>query len=227
MIVLTRGSLPWVPHTGAWMSGTNPLQTPRAWFWGTHKWAISAALLGGRVSRVAGNVLVFGPFVHRATELRSTPILFRQLFFFFFCVPQLDLWGSPFLVRFFFSYVTVFYPTIEVVTFRLHGQMAIQSAVACSEAKDDGLLMLLQLMECVVSSSLSVEDGFLFIMDKSFILLAETINQWRRGRNQSTRRKPLITSFRKCQILKPENSSPNRDLNPHFSIGDRLGKHTC
>ena len=50
--------------------------------------------------------------------------------------------------------------------------MAIQSAVACSEAKDDGLLVSRQLMErvlvWVVSFSLAVEDGFLFIMDKSF-----------------------------------------------------------
>ena len=50
--------------------------------------------------------------------------------------------------------------------------MAVQSAVACSEAKDGGLLVSWQLMECVlvwvVSSSLAVEDGFLFIMDKSF-----------------------------------------------------------
>ena len=50
--------------------------------------------------------------------------------------------------------------------------MAIQSAVACSEAKDGDLLVLWQLMECVlvwdVSSSLPVGDGFLFIMDKSF-----------------------------------------------------------
>ena len=50
--------------------------------------------------------------------------------------------------------------------------MAIQSAVACSEAKDDGLLVSCQLMErvlvWVVSFSLAVEDGFLFIMDKSF-----------------------------------------------------------
>ena len=42
----------------------------------------------------------------------------------------------------------------------------------------------------------------------SFILLAETINRWRRGGNRSTRRKPLTTSFRKCHILKPENSRP-------------------
>ena len=51
-------------------------------------------------------------------------------------------------------------------------EMAVQSAVACSEAKYDDLLLSWQLMECVlvwvVSSSLAVEDGFLFIMDKSF-----------------------------------------------------------
>ena len=43
----------------------------------------------------------------------------------------------------------------------------------------------------------------------------------------STRRKSLTTSFRKCYILKPENSSPKRDSNPHSSIGGRLGKQTC
>ena len=50
--------------------------------------------------------------------------------------------------------------------------MAIQSAVACSEVKFGGLLVLWQLMECVlvwvVSSSFAVEDGFLFITDESF-----------------------------------------------------------
>ena len=50
--------------------------------------------------------------------------------------------------------------------------MAVQSAVACSEATDGGLLVLWQLVECVLvyvaSSSLAVEDGFLSIMDKSF-----------------------------------------------------------
>ena len=69
MVALTKSSLPWVPHT--WISGTNPLQTPRAWFWGTQKWATCAALLGGRVSRTAGNVLVFRPPLHRGIELRS------------------------------------------------------------------------------------------------------------------------------------------------------------
>ena len=33
--------------------------------------AISAALLGGRVSRIAGHVLVFGPLLHRGIEVRS------------------------------------------------------------------------------------------------------------------------------------------------------------
>ena len=50
-------------------------------------------------------------------------------------------------------------------------EMAIQSAVACSEAEYGGLLVSWQLMEyllvLVVSSSLAVEDGFLFITDKS------------------------------------------------------------
>ena len=45
--------------------------------------------------------------------------------------------------------------------------MAVQSAVACSQAKDGGLLVSWQLMECilvwVVSSSLAVEDDFLFL----------------------------------------------------------------
>ena len=69
MVALTRFFLPWVPHI--WMSGTNPLQTPRAWFWRTHKWAISAALLADGVSRTVGSVLVFGPPLHRGIVRRS------------------------------------------------------------------------------------------------------------------------------------------------------------
>ena len=50
--------------------------------------------------------------------------------------------------------------------------MDIQSAVACSEAKDSGLLVSWQLTESVliwaVSSALAAEDGFLFVMDESF-----------------------------------------------------------
>ena len=46
----------------------------------------------------------------------------------------------------------------------------------------------------------------------------ETINWWRRGGNQSTRREPLTTSLRKCHILKPENSNHNPDLNQPSSI---------
>ena len=51
-------------------------------------------------------------------------------------------------------------------------EMAVQSAVACSEVKDNGLLVSRQLMECIlvwaVSFSLAVEDGFFLLMDKSF-----------------------------------------------------------
>ena len=51
-------------------------------------------------------------------------------------------------------------------------EMAIQFAVACSDAKDGGLLVLWQLMECVlvwlVSSSLAVEDVFFIITYKTF-----------------------------------------------------------
>ena len=60
----------------------------------------------------------------------------------------------------------------------------------------------------------------------SFILLAEPLNRRRRGGNRSTRRKPLATSFRKCHIPQPEDSSPKRDSNPHSSTGGRLGKQT-
>ena len=49
------------------------------------------------------------------------------------------------------------------------------------------------------------------------------------GREESGvhRENPLVTSFGKCHVLKPEDSSPKRDLNPHSSIGGRLGKQTC
>ena len=61
----------------------------------------------------------------------------------------------------------------------------------------------------------------------SFIFLAETTDRSRRGGNRSTWRKPMTTSFKECHMLKPENSSPNRDSNPHSRIGGRLGKQTC
>ena len=56
----------------------------------------------------------------------------------------------------------------------------------------------------------------------SFILLAEPLSPWRRGGDRSTRRKPLATSFRKCHMLKPEDSSLKRDSNPHNSTGGSL-----
>ena len=61
----------------------------------------------------------------------------------------------------------------------------------------------------------------------SFISLAEPLNQWRRGGNRRTHRKPLAMSFRKCHILQPKGSSPKRDSNSHSNIGGRLGKQTC
>ena len=45
-------------------------------------------------------------------------------------------------------------------------------------------------------------------------------------KNKQTNKQTMTTSFRKCHILKPKNSSPNRDSNPHSSIGDRLGMLT-
>ena len=46
------------------------------------------------------------------------------------------------------------------------------------------------------------------------------------GRKPEYPEKTLATRFRKCHILKPEDSSPKRDSNPHKSIGGRLGKQT-
>ena len=95
---------------------------PRTWFWGTHKWAISAALLSGRVSRTAGYLLVFGRLLHRGIELRSL------------CQSSSE------------SY--------SVCSSLLWGERSWQ------------------VMQCVlvwvVFSSLAVEDGFLFITNKSF-----------------------------------------------------------
>ena len=58
-------------------------------------------------------------------------------------------------------------------------EMAIQSAVVCSVAKDGGLLMSWQLIECVmvwtVSSSL-LWKAFFFIIDKSFVFKQKDMN---------------------------------------------------
>ena len=65
---------------------------------------------------------------------------------------------------------------------------------------------------------------------KSYLFLLHftgwTINQWRREGNRSTHRKPLMMCLRKCHILKPENSSPNWDLNRHSSTGGTPGKQS-
>ena len=44
------------------------------------------------------------------------------------------------------------------------------------------------------------------------------------GRKPEYPEKPLTTSFRKCHILQPEDSSPKRDSNPRSSIGGRARK---
>ena len=49
-----------------------------------------------------------------------TSILLKILLIIFFCVPQLYLWGSLFWVRV-LHMRPFFNPTIQVVTFRLHG----------------------------------------------------------------------------------------------------------
>ena len=51
---------------------------------------------------------------------QAAGFFFCLFFVGFFYVPQLYLWGSPLLGEI-FAYVTVFNPTIKIVTFRLHG----------------------------------------------------------------------------------------------------------
>ena len=61
----------------------------------------------------------------------------------------------------------------------------------------------------------------------SFILLPEPLTDERGEETGVPGENPLATSFRKCHILHSEDSSPNRDADPHNSIGGRLGKQTC
>ena len=61
----------------------------------------------------------------------------------------------------------------------------------------------------------------------SFILLAEPGGEETGVPRKNKKNKNKTTSFRKYHVLKPEDSSPKRDSNPHNSIGGRLGKQTC
>ena len=104
-----------------------------------------------------------------------------------------------------------------------------QGAIACISRATHRALITCN-MSCAAWNEGTVQQSRLAKLELhlfSFILLAETVNRRRRGGNRSNRRKPLTTSFRKCPVLKPENSSPNRDSNSHSSIGGRLGKQTC
>ena len=47
------------------------------------------------------------------------------------------------------------------------------------------------------------------------------------GRKHEYPEKTSEDELRKCHILKPDNSSPKRDTNPHPSIVGRLRKQTC
>ena len=60
--------------------------------------------------------------------------------------------------------------------------------------------------------------------------MAEPLNQMEEGRKPEYPEKipgDELPKKKKCHILKPEDSSPKRDSNPHNSIGGRLGKQTC
>ena len=61
-----------------------------------------------------------------------------------------------------------------------------------------------------------------------FYFIGWTINRWRRGGNLSTQRKPLVTSFRKCHILKPkiQASSKTRTCAIALVTGKRANHYT-
>ena len=68
---------------------------------------------------------------------------------------------------------------IELRSYTNPLEMAIQSAVACSETKDGGLLVSWQLMECVlvlvVSSSLAVASFLLWIRVLGNVLVCDLV----------------------------------------------------
>ena len=62
---------------------------------------------------IHGNSALIQYFEHKSNKSHQKKTLWSH-YFFFLCVPLLYHWNSPFWVRF-------FNPTIEVVTFHLHG----------------------------------------------------------------------------------------------------------
>ena len=81
-----------------------------------------------------------------------------------------------------------------------------------------------------VTCNMLRRDGSAIKFDRVIVLaLSDWLNHipMRGLWNWSTLRKPLTTSFRKCHILQTEDSSPNRDSNPHCSVDGRLRKQTC
>ena len=65
-------------------------------------------------------ILIWEDPHHRLLLRLGVVLVYPGFFSFFFCVPQLYLWGSPLWVRFLRMW-PFFNPTIKVVTFRLHG----------------------------------------------------------------------------------------------------------
>ena len=80
---------------------------------------------------------------------------------------------------------------------------------------------------CYVPSGSAIQFDSLNRILLNFIQLAEPLNDeggeetWVPGEN------PWRRPQKKKHILKPEDSSPKRDSNPHSSIGGRLGKQLC
>ena len=76
-----------------------------------------------------------------------------------------------------------------------------------------------------IAQLLSLTEVKSHLFDLYFIGL--TIKLMKDGGKPKYPEKILVTSFRICHLLQPEDSSSKRDSNPHSSIGGRLGKQTC
>ena len=111
-----------------------------------------------------------------------------------------------------------------------HAYSSGPGAIVCKSCATHRALIT---CKCHVTGHLVQRNSSAFKFDRveiAFIwayFVGWIIELMKEGENRSTWRKPLVTSFRKCHILQPEDSSPKRDSNPRSSIGGRLGKKTC
>ena len=104
-------------------------------------------------------------------------------------------------------------------------------AIVCKSRATHQVLLTCN-MSCYMPRGMKRQLSYLSLTElKSHLFelyfIGWSINRWKRGVNRSTRWRPLGTSFRKCHILMPEDSSPKWDSNLHNSIGGRLGKQTA